>query len=80
VWRDDAVRRSNQRVVSHGRLDAEHVSGIAGNDARGERIGERLLVDQRAATGIDDERRRLHRGQAFGVQQRFGVRGQRAVQ
>ena len=46
-----------------GRLGREDVQPGAGDPALGERVGQRLLVDQAAAGGVDDAHARLDAGQ-----------------
>jgi len=43
-------------VILRRRLSRRHVEGGAGDPAGGQRLGERLFVDQAATGGIDEER------------------------
>ena len=56
VRREHDVRRIAQRRVGRQRLLGEHVERGAGEPARTQRCDERLLVDERAARGVDEQR------------------------
>ena len=47
-------------MVGAGRLDREDVERRAGERTRRERVGQRVLVDQRRARGVDEAAPRLH--------------------
>ena len=51
------------------RLLAQHVQAGAQDASLAQRVGQRLLVDQAAARGVDQHRRRLHQRQRLGVDQ-----------
>ena len=53
VRRDAAVLGRQQRVVGRRRLGREHVEPGPGDPARIQRLGQRRLVDQRPAAGVD---------------------------
>ena len=59
---DDHVGEGEQRRVGT-RLGGEDVDAGAADPTIGERAGERLLVDDAAAGGVDDDHRRLDRVQ-----------------
>ena len=67
-----------QRVVGPDRLDGDHVHGGAGQPARGQRLGQVRLDDQRPARRVDQERGRLQPVEPIAVDQAGGLRRQRA--
>ena len=71
---DDVVEREERAVV---RLLREDVEGGAGELARRQRLGQRLLVDQGAARGVDDPRAVLHLRDPLAVDHAPGLVGQR---
>ena len=74
------VGECEQRVVGRNRLDGEHVQAGGGQPAGAQRVDERLLVDDRAAGGVDQHRVGLHQGQRGAVEHAGGLLGQRQVQ
>ena len=69
---------SSNSGLSVRRLLGEDVEAGAGDPALGERVGERLLVDDAAAGGVDDAHGRLDLGQRLLADQadRLGGLGQ----
>jgi hypothetical protein len=63
-----AIVELEQRIVGRRRLLVEHVEAGAEQLAGGEGRGHRLLVDHGPARGVDDDGRRLHRGELLGAQ------------
>ena len=72
--RDDDLRQLEQRAV-RARFGGEHVETCAADVAAGDRVGERLLVDQAAAGGVDDDDARLGLGQRLLADQARGLLG-----
>ena len=78
------ITLSSLRIGSFGvrRLDLQHVQPGAGDATLLQHLGQRLLIDDRPAGGVDEERRRLHQRQALGIHQvlrRLGISGQLTV-
>src|SRR5207249_3704127 len=63
VRRQHDVVEAEERVAIRQRLDVEHVQRGAGDAARAQRVQQRLLVHDRLARGVDEERARFHEGQ-----------------
>jgi hypothetical protein len=61
------------------RLVLEHVQRRAGDRPGAQRVRQRLLVDDRATSGVDQIGVGAHQRQAAGVDQMAGLRRQRAV-
>ena len=72
--------RQCQQLLAHPRLELEDVQPGAGDPAGGQRPGQRRLVHQWAAAGVDQDRGGLHQSQRTFVDQVMGLRGQRGVQ
>ena len=77
---DVTVSGGEQRVVGTGRLLREYVQPGGEDGAVVQGIGKVLLVDKRAASGVDENRVGLHLFQAGGVNQFAGGVGEGAVQ
>ena len=73
VWCDYAVRSREKRVVGPGRFLAEDIQSCTCDTAFGERCRQCVLVDKRAARGVDKQRPRAHGGQTAGVYRRLFV-------
>ena len=73
------VRRVTQRVVGRHRLGGVDVDGGTTQVTRVERIGQRRLVDDAAASHVEDERARLGRLQLRLTDEAARLRGERSV-
>src|SRR5262249_39583782 len=78
VWRDDHVRQFEQRVLGTKRfllrgLFLEIIEGRARNPTLRDGFVERLVVDDRTARGIDQQRGLLHASQSLSIEQMMGV-------
>ena len=65
----EEVWRGAESVISGEWLGIEDVDRGAGNDAFGQRVDQRILVDNRPARGVGDVRSRLHHLERLGVDQ-----------
>jgi hypothetical protein len=74
----DVGQREQARV--HGGFAFKHIESCAGEQALFEGRGERRFVDDRAARGVDEERRALHAAQLFDADQMARLLPQRHVQ
>ena len=74
VGDDEQVGRVEQRVVGRQRLGVGDVERGAGEPALAQRVGERVLVDDRAARGVDEDRVGLHARERVGVDRGGGSR------
>src|SRR5581483_2353610 len=79
VGSEDHVGAADQRVIGRGRLLLQHVQAGAGDPAVVEGADERLLVDDAAAGGVDQDRGRLHQAQLALPDQVAGTAGERDV-
>src|SRR6185437_5569327 len=61
------VGKPQQRPIMRRRLDSEGVKHSAAELSGLERIVERLIIDQRAARSVDEERARLHPRQRIAI-------------
>ena len=71
---DHHLRQLEQRAVG-ARLGGEHVQTRGAHMPARDRIGQRLLVDEPAARGVDDDDARLGLGQGLLAQQPRGLLG-----
>ena len=69
-----------QHIAVLWRLDGQHVHAGAGDDALAQGAGQRRLVDDAAARGVDDASGLLHRREFFRRNHAFRLRRQRQVQ
>ena len=74
----DHLRQIEQRAVG-ARLGGEHVHTGRPHVPADDGVGERLLVDQTAARGVDDDHAGLGLGQRLRADQARGLRGLRQV-
>ncbi len=70
----------SKRVVGRHRLDGEHVQAGRCQPPRRQGFGQRGLVDDRTARGVDQHGVRLHQRQRLGVDQARGCVDERQVQ
>ncbi len=77
IWQFFAFRSGLRRGR---RLDGQHVERRAGDAAGVQRVGQRLLLDERAAAGVDEEGRLLHERQPLRVDEALRLRRERAMQ
>jgi len=82
VGRDDQIRQLEleKRIARARRLDRQDVEPGPANDSAAQRFGQRALVDQPAARGVDEQRARLHARELARADQVSRLRGQRQVQ
>ncbi len=78
--RDDAARRAEQRAVGPHGLDADDVEPCARDDAPAQGVGERDLVHQLTAGGVDEAGGRLHAGEHGGGDQSARRLGEGAME
>ena len=64
VRRHDHARIVPRRLRQVRRLGILHVERRPGEPARGQRLGQRRVIDQSAARRVDEKRRRLHAARA----------------
>ena len=76
----DDPRMAQKRIVGRGRLRVESVEGDPQQLSRVQSVQEGRLVDQPPASGVDQDRRRFHSGEAIRVDQARRLRGQWRVQ
>ena len=74
------LSRPSSGLSGGDRLDGEHVEARGGQPPGAQRLDERVLVDDRAARGVDQHRVGFHPGQRGAVQHACGLVGQRQVQ
>src|SRR5688572_5809335 len=79
VRRQDHVVELQDRIVRRRRLLLEHVEPGARDAPLGEHPGQRLLIDDRPARGIDEIGGRLHQRQALGIDEMPGLWRQRTI-
>ena len=73
---DVAVSGGEQRVVGTGRFLRKHIQSGGKDGAVVQCIGKVLLVDQRTASGVDEDGVGLHLFQAGGIDQFTGGVGE----
>ena len=73
VRRDDQIvqlfGRLNNWMIGRRRLFANDIEGRGGDPFLPQRFDQRRFIDQRAARGVDQERRRFHQREALLVDQ-----------
>jgi hypothetical protein len=74
------VVEAQQRMIGRRRLVLQHVDAGGPQPAAAQGIGQRRLVDQAAASGVDHDRTRLHPPDRRGVDQVTRGCGGRQVQ
>ena len=57
------------RIFGVRRLLLQHVEPGTGDATLLQHLGQRLLIDDRPAGGVDEKGRRLHQRQALGIHQ-----------
>lgn len=77
---DVAVSGGEQRVVGTGRFLRKHIQSGGKDGSVVQCIGKVLFVDQRTASGVDEDGVGLHLFQAGGIDQFTGGVGEGAVQ
>ena len=77
VWRDDEVRRVEQRIVGGQRLGRHHIERRAADLVRLQCRDQRGLVDYAASCGIDEDGVRLHPRERRGIEHPGRLLGQR---
>ena len=77
MGREDQVGRVPERRVFRQRLGIEHVQHRAGQLARAQRLGERLVVHHAGAADIDQAGAGLHRGDGARIDEMRGCRRER---
>ena len=76
--RSDDDRREGEQRRRRRRLGLEDVEPGAGHGARGQRLGQRRLVDQAAPRRVDDPHRRLAQRELLGADQPHRLRASSA--
>lgn len=79
MGRDDAVGRAQQGICPVHWLSGDHIHSRTPELPATQRMGHRLLVDQRPTGGVDEDRAVLHFVQIFLVDDTLRLRCQRAV-
>ncbi len=80
VGGDDDVGEAVEGVVEGERLGDGHVEGGAADNARLQRLDERVLIDYAAARGVHEDGGVLHGGELGGADEPFGLGAVRNVQ
>ena len=76
----DDIVQAKQLVLGGRRLLDHDIEPGPADAIRGQRIVERILIDHRAAAGVDQDRRLLHHCQLALADHLVGVRVERHVQ
>ena len=67
VWGEHGVGQRAQWVVDRQGLDVVDVEACSGDGAGAQRVNQRVVLDQRAARCVDEDRGGLHRRQISGA-------------
>src|ERR1700751_1021832 len=76
---EDHIVEFENGIISVWRLLFEHIKPSGGDPASRKGPGQRLLIDDRSSSGVDEIGRRFHQGEPVGVNEMAGFWGQRTA-